>query len=198
MIHKRYVLGVLIFVALANVIVCHLLLSQRKKLSQRNRAVSVRARPDPKSSFLFPRVCRNTMFRVDSGTRQPAVLWVPVLEVVFCVWSLFSVGFAVHLPRTFLAERPALEEFNDRRKWIARLTGTLRLDWLGWLQISVLAVLVAMLYHRIVISWIEQLWTDPYYSHCFFVPLFSGWVIWRMRDEFRVLPLKFELVGDAH
>ena len=77
----------------------------------------------------------------------------------------------------------------------ARLTGTLRLDWLGWLQISVLAVLVAMLYHRIVISWIEQLWTDPYYSHCFFVPLFSGWVIWRMRDELRVLPLKFNWWG---
>jgi exosortase len=64
-----------------------------------------------------------------------------------------------------------------------------RLNWLGWLQISVLAVLVVLLYRRILFTWIEQLWTDPYYSHCFFVPLFSAWVVWRTRDKFRKLPL---------
>lgn len=63
-----------------------------------------------------------------------------------------------------------------------------RLDWQEWLQASVFAVLVAALYHRIVVSWIEQWWTDPYYSHCFFVPLFSAWVIWRTRDKFQELP----------
>ena len=74
-------------------------------------------------------------------------------------------------------------------------TGGLRFDWMGWLQISVLAVLVTVLYHRIVISWIEQLWTDPYYSHCFFLPLFGVWVIWRTRDKFQKLPLKLNWWG---
>lgn len=63
------------------------------------------------------------------------------------------------------------------------------LNWRGWLQVSVFAVLVAVLYHRVFISWAGQLWTDPYYSHCSFVPLFSAWVVWRSRDKFQKLPL---------
>lgn len=64
-----------------------------------------------------------------------------------------------------------------------------RMNWQGWLQISALAILIVVLYQRILVSWLEQLWTDPYYSHCFFVPLFSAWVIWRTRDKFQNLPL---------
>jgi exosortase len=69
----------------------------------------------------------------------------------------------------------------------SRHAGALRLDWLGWLQILVLAILVTVLYHRTFITWIEQLWTDPYYSHCFFVPMFSVWVIWNTREKFQKL-----------
>ncbi len=77
----------------------------------------------------------------------------------------------------------------------SRLTRTLHSDWLGWLQILILTVLAIVLYHRIAISWIGQLWTDPYYSHCFFVPMFSVWVIWNTRDKFQKLGLQSNWYG---
>ena len=100
--------------------------------------------------------------------------------------SLFGVGFryrSVGLKSSTIDQNGSL------------LTGALRLDWLGWLQALLLAVLVAVVYHRIVISWIEQLWTDPYYSHCFFVPMFSAWVIWNTRDKFRKLGVQSDWSG---
>ncbi len=63
--------------------------------------------------------------------------------------------------------------------------GTSRLDWLGWLQILVLAALVTILYRHVLVSWTEQLWTDPSYSHCFLIPMFSAWVLWKSRDKFQ-------------
>jgi exosortase len=70
------------------------------------------------------------------------------------------------------------------------LSATLRFDWLSWLQISVLASFIVVLYRHFLISWVQQLWSDPYYSHCFFVPAFSLWVIWNIRGKFQNLPVQ--------
>jgi exosortase len=51
----------------------------------------------------------------------------------------------------------------------------------GWMQLTVVAVLIGLLYHRIVAALATDWWTDPNYSHGFIVPIFCGWVIWRER-----------------
>jgi len=108
-------------------------------------------------------------------------------DLVRC--TLLTYKIAQRPWQTFQAERHALRSstINDNG---SPLAGTLRLDWLGWMQILVLAALVTALYHRIVVAWVEQLWTDPYYSHCFLVPIFSIWVIWNSRARFWNLPVQ--------
>ena len=72
-----------------------------------------------------------------------------------------------------------------------------RLDWLGWAQVLLLAALLTLFSYRVLIIWAEQLWTDPYYSHCFLVPLFSIWVIWNRRDIFKNRPWQPSWTGFA-
>jgi exosortase len=50
-----------------------------------------------------------------------------------------------------------------------------------WTQVAALGVLIALLYHGILANLASQWWNDPDFSHGFFIPLFSGLVIWRMR-----------------
>jgi exosortase len=50
-----------------------------------------------------------------------------------------------------------------------------------WTQLAILAVLISLLYFHILQAWIEQWLTDPNYSHGFFVPLFSIWILWKDR-----------------
>jgi exosortase len=47
----------------------------------------------------------------------------------------------------------------------------------------ILAGLVALLYAPIFKSLVMQWWNDPDYSHGFFVPLFSGFILWRERER---------------
>lgn len=54
-----------------------------------------------------------------------------------------------------------------------------------WLQIAPLAVLVGAVYFSILRGLVGQWWEDPNYSHGFFIPLFSGWLIWKRRDALR-------------
>ena len=59
-----------------------------------------------------------------------------------------------------------------------------------WLQPALLMVLIGVLYHSIVADLVRQWATDPDFSHGFFVPLFSGFVIWRKREKLTRLPLQ--------
>lgn len=48
-----------------------------------------------------------------------------------------------------------------------------------WIQLSLLFVVVAALYFRVLGGLIDQWINDPNYSHGFLVPFFSAWVVWK-------------------
>ncbi len=48
-------------------------------------------------------------------------------------------------------------------------------------QIAVLASLFFWLYGAVLVRLVAQWWEDPNFSHGFFVPLFSAFVVWRQR-----------------
>jgi exosortase len=51
-----------------------------------------------------------------------------------------------------------------------------------------LALLVAWLYYSIVSSLVLQWWKDPNFSHGFFVPAFSAFLLWQDRRRLAALP----------
>ncbi len=59
-----------------------------------------------------------------------------------------------------------------------------------WLQIGLVAVLLGILYHGILAHLVGQWWNDPDFSHGFFVPLFSGFVVWQKRKDLSRLTLR--------
>ncbi len=56
------------------------------------------------------------------------------------------------------------------------------------LQAEALAVLVAILYFPVLIKLVAAWWGDPNFSHGFFVPLFSGLVVWINRKRLAAIP----------
>jgi exosortase len=68
-----------------------------------------------------------------------------------------------------------------------------------WLRASaavlVLAVLLGALYWSILRDLVVQWWEDPNYSHGFLVPLFSGFLVWRLRGKLAALPVRGSWAG---
>jgi exosortase len=60
--------------------------------------------------------------------------------------------------------------------------------WLVWP--TILSSLVLLLYAPVLKNMILQWWSDPDYSHGFFVPLFSGYVLWRQREHWMKSEIK--------
>ena len=54
---------------------------------------------------------------------------------------------------------------------------------LQWSQLAAVIALIGILYHGILANLALQWWNDPDFSHGFFVPIFSGFVIWRMHHD---------------
>src|SRR5713101_46707 len=48
---------------------------------------------------------------------------------------------------------------------------------------AVLVGLVVFLYAAVLKALVGQWWSDPDYGHGFLVPLFSGYVLWRQREQ---------------
>ncbi len=61
---------------------------------------------------------------------------------------------------------------------------------LNWLQLAILLGLLAFVYYGILGALVLDWWNDPNFSHGFFVPLFSFFVIWQDRSQLARLPLK--------
>jgi exosortase len=59
-----------------------------------------------------------------------------------------------------------------------------------WWQAGILLLILAFIYHqivgRLVLNWFE----DSNFSHGFFVPVFSGWVLWLDRRRLAAIPIK--------
>lgn len=60
---------------------------------------------------------------------------------------------------------------------------------LPYWQVGILVVLSLALYWSTLTRLVAQWWHDPNFSHGFFVPLFSGFVVWQERDRLaRIAP----------
>lgn len=64
-----------------------------------------------------------------------------------------------------------------------------------WLWSAVLVLLVLALYAPIIKDLITQWWTDGDYSHGFFVPFFSGYALWRVRERWVRTEIKPNNIG---
>jgi len=53
----------------------------------------------------------------------------------------------------------------------------------------VLLLLVAYLYAEVIPRLVGQWWNDPNFSHGFFVPIFSGMLVWQKRAKLAAMPL---------
>jgi exosortase len=53
---------------------------------------------------------------------------------------------------------------------------------LSWWQTAVIAALLLWMYAPTLIHLVAQWWNDPNFSHGFFVPLFSAFVVWQKRS----------------
>ena len=58
----------------------------------------------------------------------------------------------------------------------------------SWWQPLILALLLVWLYFSIVSNLVLQWWQDPNFSHGFFVPAFSAFLLWQDRDRLAGIP----------
>lgn len=63
-------------------------------------------------------------------------------------------------------------------------------DRVALVQYGLLALCIVGLYARILVQLVESWIENPNYSHGFFVPIFSAWVIWRERRRFAEAPVQ--------
>jgi len=54
-------------------------------------------------------------------------------------------------------------------------------SWVVWF--TILLSLLILLYASVLRLLVAQWWTDPNYGHGFFVPLFSGYILWHQRER---------------
>jgi exosortase len=63
-------------------------------------------------------------------------------------------------------------------------------SWLALWQAVILVAVIGFLYRSILWNLVGQWWTDPNFSHGFFVPMFSAFVVWRDREKLRKIPVR--------
>jgi exosortase len=61
---------------------------------------------------------------------------------------------------------------------------------LGLLVAAVITLLLAIYAPVVLPVWLEDLWSDPNYSHVFIVPVISGFVLWRRWPGLVTLPIE--------
>jgi exosortase len=81
---------------------------------------------------------------------------------------------------------------TDQRETIrARDHGRLRVGVFA----GALVVILVALYVRVIPVWLDDLWSDPNYSHVYIVPIISGFVVWQRRRELAALPIQGSWYG---
>lgn len=65
----------------------------------------------------------------------------------------------------------------------------------GWIQSSIILGLILVLYHRVFALLFKQWRTDPNFSHGFFVPLLSAYLVWQSREKLARIPRQPSLLG---
>ena len=61
-------------------------------------------------------------------------------------------------------------------------------SWVVWS--TILLSLLVLLYASVLRLLVNQWWTDPNYGHGFFVPLFSGYILWHQRERWMKSEIK--------
>jgi exosortase len=61
-------------------------------------------------------------------------------------------------------------------------------SWVVWF--TILLSLLVLLYASVLRLLVAQWWTDPNYGHGFFVPLFSGYILWHQRERWMKSEIK--------
>lgn len=62
-------------------------------------------------------------------------------------------------------------------------------------QITILLILICLLYRHVVASLAGQWFEDPNYSHCFFVPIGCGLLLWMGRKSWMAVPWRPSVSG---
>ena len=88
-----------------------------------------------------------------------------------------SVSLILEVPPTAPVSQPSQTESASARPASASVRAVPLWEWV------VLGILIFWLYSTTLAHLIGQWRTDPNFSHGFFVPLFSGFVIWQERDR---------------
>jgi len=91
----------------------------------------------------------------------------------FRIFLAFPPGFHILESVSHLAQT----ELSTARQESARLASA------AYWQLGVLAALSLWVYWSTLSHLLGQWWSDPNFSHGFFVPLFSAFVIWQQRDD---------------
>jgi exosortase len=68
-------------------------------------------------------------------------------------------------------------------------------DRTAYLQVTILAAIVVILYSDILRHLVENWVQDSNYSHAFLVPLFVGFLVWERRREWMTKPVRPEFIG---
>jgi exosortase len=68
----------------------------------------------------------------------------------------------------------------ETRRWSRRL----------WAWSVILIGLILLLYAAVIKSLVVQWWTDADYGHGFFVPLFSGYILWHTRERWTKVEIR--------
>ena len=70
-----------------------------------------------------------------------------------------------------------------------------RVRRVNWVPYSIIAVLLGILYYRVILKLVYDWYTIPDYSHGFLIPLFAAFLIWDKRKVLSATPVKQTWAG---
>ncbi|MDQ2833219.1 MAG: exosortase/archaeosortase family protein [Acidobacteriota bacterium] len=69
-------------------------------------------------------------------------------------------------------------------------SGAASRTWLVWAPYAAIAILLAVMYHKVLFKLVYDWYTIPDYSHGFLVPFFSLFLLWDKREKLRRIPIQ--------